>query len=139
MSTNKSDAPAHHKSILKFTSILSLGTFTSRILGFVRDIIFAQMLGTAAMADAFFVAFRIPNMLRDLVGEGATNSALVPVLSEYKEKKDQRKVNEFLSVVVSSALLILSGLTILGIIFAPLVVRLIAPGFTADPGKLETT
>ncbi len=146
MSTDKSGAPAsaaggstHHKSILKFTSILSLGTFTSRVLGFVRDIIFAQMLGTAAMADAFFVAFRIPNMLRDLVGEGATNSALVPVLSEYKEKKDQRTVNEFLSVVVSWAFLILGGLTIVGIIFAPWIVRLIAPGFTADHEKLETT
>lgn len=139
MSTNKSGPHTHQKSILKFTSILSLGTFASRILGFIRDIIFAQMLGTAAMADAFFVAFRIPNMLRDLVGEGATNSALVPVLSEYKEKKDRQKVNEFLSVVVSWALLILGGLTILGIIFAPLIVRLIAPGFTVDEGKLQTT
>ena len=139
MSTDKSGTTASRKSILKFTSILSAGTFLSRILGFIRDMIFANMLGTAAMADAFFVAFRIPNMLRDLVGEGATNSALVPVLSEYAEKKDIKKTNEFLSVVVSWAVLILGGLTILGIIFAPVVVRVIAPGFTADEGKLQTT
>lgn len=139
MSTTKSGATASKKSILKFTSILSVGTFCSRVLGFIRDMIFAQMLGTAAMADAFFVAFRIPNMLRDLVGEGATNSALVPVLSGYVDQKDPKKVNEFLSVVVSWAVLILGALTILGILFAPLIVRLIAPGFTADQEKLQTT
>ena len=139
MSTNKSSPTASHKSILKFTSILSLGTLLSRILGFVRDMIFANMLGTAAMADAFFVAFRIPNLLRDLVGEGATNSALVPVLSGYVERKDMKKTNAFLSAVVAWALLILGGLAIVGIIFAPLVVRLIAPGFLADATKLQTT
>jgi|CXWL01.1.fsa_nt_gi putative peptidoglycan lipid II flippase len=139
MSTDKSCTTASRKSILKSTSILSVGTFCSRVLGFIRDMIFANMLGTAAMADAFFVAFRIPNMLRDLVGEGATNSALVPVLSEYVEKKDIKKTNEFLNAVVSWAILILGGLTILGIIFAPLVVRVIAPGFSTDDGKLQTT
>lgn len=116
-----------------------MGTFLSRVLGFVRDMIFASLMGTAAMADAFFVAFRIPNMLRDLVGEGATNSALVPTLSEYVEKKDPKQTNAFLSAVVAWALLILGGLTILGIIFAPLVVKAIAPGFGADEVKLQTT
>jgi putative peptidoglycan lipid II flippase len=139
MSTTKSDAGSPHRSILKFTSILSLGTLTSRILGFIRDILFAKMLGTAAMADAFFVAFRIPNMLRDLVGEGATNSAIVPVLSEYKHKHSQKKVNELISVIIVWALVILGVLTLLGILLAPAIVRLIAPGFTIDPEKLETT
>jgi len=128
-----------NRSILKFTSILSLGTLISRILGFIRDMIFANILGTAAMADAFFVAFKIPNMLRDLVGEGATNSAIVPVLSEYKHHKDQKEVNALISVIIVWALVILGALTLIGIIFAPVVVRLIAPGFTVDPVKLETT
>lgn len=139
MSTNNSGTAVSKKSILKFTSILSLGTFLSRILGFIRDMIFAHMLGTAALADAFFVAFRIPNMLRDLVGEGATNSALVPVLARYVEKKDHQKTNEFLNVVVSWAVLILGALTILGIVLAPWIVKAIAPGFMGDGGKLETT
>jgi putative peptidoglycan lipid II flippase len=138
MSTNKSCTTVSKKSIIKFTSILSVGTFLSRILGFIRDMIFASMMGTAAMADAFFVAFRIPNMLRDLVGEGATNSALVPVLSEYVEKNDQKKTNEFLNVVVSWAVLILGGLTLAGVIFSPFIVKIIAPGFLADQDKLKT-
>jgi putative peptidoglycan lipid II flippase len=139
MSTNKSRAQASNRLILRFTSILSAGTLLSRILGFVRDVIFARMLGTAAMADAFFVAFKIPNMLRDLVGEGATNSAIVPIVSEYRQKKDQTAVNELISVIIVWALWILGIMTLLGILLAPFVVRLIAPGFTDDPHKLHTT
>lgn len=139
MSTNNSHTIASKKSILKFTSILSLGTLLSRILGFIRDMIFAHMMGTAALADAFFVAFRIPNMLRDLVGEGAANSALVPVLAQYVQRKDHKKTNEFLNVVVFWAVLILSGLAILGILLAPWIVKAMAPGFIAEKGKLEIT
>ncbi len=139
MSNTKSGTASSKKTILKSTSILSAGTFLSRVLGFIRDMIFANMLGTAAMADAFFVAFRIPNLLRDLVGEGATNSALIPVLSRYVEQNDNKKTVSFLSAVVVWALLVLGGLTVLGIIFAPAVVGAIAPGFSADPVKFKTT
>lgn len=139
MSISKSGTASSQKSIVRSTSILSAGTLLSRVLGFIRDMIFANMLGTAAMADAFFVAFRIPNLLRDLVGEGATNAALVPVLSKYAEHNDAKKTNAFLSAVVVWALLILGGLTVLGIIFAPLVVAAIAPGFAADPAKFRIT
>lgn len=139
MSISKSGTASSQKSIVRSTSILSAGTLLSRVLGFIRDMIFANMLGTAAMADAFFVAFRIPNLLRDLVGEGATNAALVPVLSKYAQNNDAQKTNAFLSAVVVWALLILGGLTVLGIIFAPLVVAAIAPGFAADPAKFRIT
>src|SRR5436190_20036319 len=80
-----------HQSILKSGSILAVGTLTSRILGFVRDIILAKILGTGLKADAFFVATKIPNLFRDLVGEGATNSSVVPVLSQYKAKKSPQE------------------------------------------------
>ena len=69
------------KHIIKSAGIIGFATVISRVLGFVRDIIIARFFGTARYAEAFVVAFRIPNMLRDLVGEGATNAAFVPVLS----------------------------------------------------------
>ena len=75
------------RSIMRSTSILSVVPLTSRVLGFFRDIILAKIFGTTFRADAFFVALKIPNLFRDLVGEGATNAAVVPVMSEYKESK----------------------------------------------------
>ncbi|MBI5149644.1 MAG: murein biosynthesis integral membrane protein MurJ [Candidatus Omnitrophica bacterium] len=139
MSTNKLPHPDSHRSLIQSTSILSLGTLTSRVLGFARDVITAKLLGTGFRADAFFVAFRIPNLFRDLVGEGAANAAVVPVLSEYKEKKDTRDFWELNSVLLALALIILSAITILGIVFAPVIVRVMAPGFIVDPQKLALT
>lgn len=142
MSTSKSqpDLRADSQgSIIKSTSILSLGTLTSRILGFLRDVVLARLLGTALQADAFFVAFKIPNLFRDLVGEGATNAAVVPVFSEYLVKKDQKAFNHFASVVFFLTVMILSVLTVLGICLAPYIVRLMVPGFMAEPGKLQLT
>jgi len=126
-----------HRSILKSTSILSIGTLSSRIFGFFRDVILAKILGTGFRADVFFVAFKIPNLFRDIVGEGAVNSALVPVLTEYLEKKNKQDFWQFVSVVLTLGLVVLSILTILGIVFAPILVRLIAPGFMEDPSKLN--
>ena len=86
-----------HRSIIRSTSVLSLGTLSSRILGFLRDVILAKLLGTGFRADAFFVAFKIPNLFRDLVGEGAINAAVVPVFAEYREheKKEEFSQNMF--------------------------------------------
>jgi len=139
MSTDKYAQNDSKRGIVKSTTIMSSGTLASRILGFFRDVLIAHLLGTAAMAEAFFVAFRIPNLFRDLVGEGATNSALVPVLSEYEAKKDKEALWRFVSVFFILSLMILSAITVLGIIFAPLIVRVIAPGFIVDSEKLEST
>ena len=128
-----------HRSLIKSTSILSVGTLTSRIFGFLRDVVLAKMLGTGLRADAFFVALRIPNLFRDLVGEGATNSAVVPIFAEYKIHKSKEEFWHFANVVLALALIILSAITILGIIFAPIIVRIVVPGFMADPQKLEMT
>jgi len=144
MSTNKTHAsegdfeqgPDSLRSIIKSTSILSVGTLSSRILGFLRDVILAKLLGTGFRADAFFVAFKIPNLFRDLVGEGATNAAVVPVLSEYLHKKEKEDFWRLVSVILTIALIVLSVITILGIILAPVIVRVIAPGFMANPQKL---
>ena len=139
MSTTKLPHKDSHQSLIQSTSILSLGTLSSRILGFVRDVIVAKLLGTGFRADAFFVASKIPNLFRDLVGEGAMNAAVVPVLSEYKEKQDIKAFWEFTSALLAWALIILSVITILGIVAAPMIVRVIAPGFMADPEKLTLT
>ncbi len=139
MSTDKYAENDSKRGIIKSTGIISAGTLSSRILGFIRDIIIARLLGTASSADAFFVAFRIPNLFRDLVGEGATNSALVPVFGEYETKKDKVELWNFVSVFLILSLMALSVIVLLGIIFAPFIVRLVAPGFLLEPEKLETT
>ena len=139
MSTDKSFEPHSHRAIIKSTSLISLGTLSSRILGFLRDILLAKLFGTKDAADSFFVAFRIPNLLRDLMGEGAINAAVVPVFSEYVNQKDKHQMWHFVNVVFTLFLIGLSAVTLLGIVFAPVIVRLIAPGFIADPHKLMLT
>ena len=136
MSTDKNAHPPE-RGILRSTSVMSTGTLLSRILGFVRDMIFARFFGTAAGADAFVVAFRIPNLFRDLIGEGAANSSFVPVMTEYKQKKTPDELRDFLNAMFSWAVLVLCGLTIAGIILAPVIVRAIAPGFIADALKFQ--
>jgi len=128
-----------HRSIIRSMSIMSLGTLSSRILGFLRDIVLAKFFGTGFQADAFFVAFKIPNLFRDFVGEGATNSAVVPVFNEYLVKKERAEFWQFVNVVMIYALMALSVITVAGILLAPWIVRIIAPGFMVDPGKLELT
>jgi len=101
--------------------------------------VLARLFGVYVYAQAFVVAFKIPNLFRDLVGEGAANAAFVPVFSEYKVKHSEKEFWELANVVLNLLLVILMSITILGIIFSPLIVRLIAPGFISDPHKLEIT
>jgi len=128
-----------HKSIAKSAGVIGIATLASRLLGFLRDMVIAKLFGTAIYAQAFVVAFRIPNLLRDVVGEGATNAAFVPVLSEYRAKSTQREFWELAGVLFKLLLLILILLTAFGIIFAPLIVRVMAPGFVSDPAKFSMT
>ncbi|MCA9398251.1 MAG: murein biosynthesis integral membrane protein MurJ [Candidatus Omnitrophica bacterium] len=128
-----------HRSIIRSTSVLSLGTLSSRILGFLRDVILAKLLGTGFRADAFFVAFKIPNLFRDLVGEGAINAAVVPVFAEYREHEKKEDFWRFVSLIFILSLILLSTITVVGFFFAPTIVKLIAPGFMANPEKLTLT
>ncbi|MFA5088184.1 MAG: murein biosynthesis integral membrane protein MurJ [Candidatus Omnitrophota bacterium] len=139
MSTDNYEQRASERNLIKSTSLIAVGTLSSRILGFIRDVILAKFFGTGIKADAFFVAFRIPNLFRDLVGEGATNSAFVPIVSEYVHQKERLALWNFISVVFILGLMILSGLTVAGMIFSPFLVRLLAPGFLVDPDKLALT
>lgn len=139
MSTDKSVHHQSNRSVAKSASIIGFATFCSRLLGFVRDVVIARLFGVYIYAEAFVIAFRIPNLFRDLVGEGATNAAFVPVFSEYTVKHSKSEFWELANVVLNLLLVILMSITLLGIIFSPVIVRLIAPGFVASPEKLETT
>lgn len=138
MSINKS-VHHEHKHLIKSAGVIALGTLTSRILGFLRDIVIARLFGVYLYAQAFVIAFKIPNLFRDLLGEGSANAALVPVFSEYSLKKPKEEFWELANIVLNILLVILMAVTLLGIVFSPVIVRLIAPGFIASPEKLETT
>ncbi len=125
--------------LIKSTGTIGLATAISRVLGFARDILIANFFGTSMAAQAFFVAFRIPNSLRDLVGEGATNAAIVPVLTGYKAKGEKEEFLRASKVLFNISFASLSALTLFGIIFSPLIVRLIAPGFIREPSTLQLT
>lgn len=128
-----------NKSVLKSAGVIGVATLCSRILGFCRDIVIARLFGVQVYAQAFVVAFKIPNLFRDFVAEGATNAALVPVFSEYALKHGKEDYWELANVVLNLLLVIVSAIVFLGILFVPVLVRLIAPGFSDDPVKLETT
>ncbi|MCP4582010.1 MAG: murein biosynthesis integral membrane protein MurJ [candidate division Zixibacteria bacterium] len=114
-------------------------TVISRLLGLVREQVFSHYFGASAAVDAFYAAFRIPNLLREFFAEGALSAAYVPVFSQ--KLKDDGKQKAFLltSTVLSVLLVILGLITILGIIFAPYIVKVIAAGFAKTPGQLELT
>jgi putative peptidoglycan lipid II flippase len=139
MSTGKFFQLNPQKGLAKSAGIISLATLLSRLLGFVRDIIIARMFGIYIYAQAFVIAFRLPNLFRDLIGEGAGNAAIVPVLCEYKIKKSKEEFWQLANILLNLLLVILGVITIFGVIFAPLLVRLIAPGFIASPDKLALT
>ena len=139
MSTEKILRLNSLKTLMKSMSVISAGTLASRILGFFRDIILAKFFGTGFRADAFFVAFRIPNLFRDLVGEGAANSAVVPVFSEYLERERKEYFWRFVSIILVLAMVVLTAITLLGILLAPIIVRVLAPGFIANSEKLTLT
>ncbi|MDD5686710.1 MAG: murein biosynthesis integral membrane protein MurJ [Elusimicrobia bacterium] len=128
-----------NKTVTKSAGIISIATLISRILGFIRDIIIARLFGVYVYAQAFVIAFKIPNLFRDFIGEGAANAAIVPVFSEYTTKHTKEEFWELANVVLNLLLVVLTAITVLGIIFSPIIVRLVAPGFTADPFKLQTT
>jgi putative peptidoglycan lipid II flippase len=118
---------------------VSLATLVSRILGYLRDMVTAAAFGNGMVADAFYVAFRIPNLLRNLLGEGALSSSFIPIFTEYLTNKTQEEARELLNILTSILLILFAGLTLLGIIFAPFLVRIIAFGFTLNPEKLALT
>jgi len=114
-------------------------TFISRILGFVRDTLIARIFGAGMLTDAFFVAFKIPNLLRRISAEGAFSQAFVPILAEYKNQRTHEETHALINHVATLLGLFLVAITIIGMLAAPWVVQISAPGFAADKAKFDLT
>ena len=114
-------------------------TIISRILGFIRDSIIARMFGVGIATDAFFVAFKIPNLLRRISAEGAFTQAFVPILAEYKTKKSKIEISYLINKVATLLGIFLVLITLVGIFGAPWLIYLSAPGFISDPEKFNLT
>jgi putative peptidoglycan lipid II flippase len=125
--------------LLRSTASVALPTLVSRLLGYVRDLLQAYFLGTGHSADAFTIAFTIPNLFRRLTGEGAMTAAFVPTFTEIKEKGDRRELWKFGHIFFWDLALVMALATVLGILFAPGLVKIIAHGFKATEGKWAQT
>lgn len=113
----------HKRQILKSASIISIITVVSRVLGYVRDQRLTLLLGTTGLADSFVLAYRIPNILRRLVGEGSMTASFIPVFTDYMRNRTREETWEFANRLFWTFCVILSALTVLGVIFSPLFVR----------------
>lgn len=127
------------QTLLRSTTLVSLLTLLSRIMGFLRDMVLASVFGAQAGMDAFYVAFRIPNFMRRLFAEGAFSQAFVPVLAEYQKTREEHEVLTFIARVAGNLTVVLSFVTIMGILLSPVITFIFAPGFHDDPVRSTLT
>src|SRR5262245_36055814 len=122
-----------------YRGVATVGTITiaSRVLGFVRDVLIAAVLGASPVADAFFVAFRIPNMFRRLFAEGAFDSAFIPLFAK-RLHADPEGARAFAGQALSGLAVVLVAFTLLGEIVMPWLMLILAPGFASDPAKFAS-
>ena len=129
------------RKLIQSTAVTGGMTLISRITGLVRDIVFAGLIGAGAgvAADAFYVAFRIPNFLRRIFGEGAFSQAFVPVFAEYKTRATPEDTRAFVDHMTGVLGVILFIVTLIGVLAAPILVMVLAPGFLDEPYKYDLT
>lgn len=125
------------KSLFKSTFVVVSMTVISRIFGFIRDMVTASFFGASAAFDAFSIAFRIPNFMRRLFAEGSFSQAFVPVLSEYQKQKSHDEIKRFVSAMSGTLGITLLLVTVIGVLAAPWIVRVFAPGFVADGVRFD--
>jgi len=125
--------------LLRTLATVSSLTMVSRVLGYVRDFFIARFFGAGLLTDAFFVAFKIPNLLRRLFAEGAFSQAFVPILAEYRNRSSAHETRSLIDAISTVLLLALVAAAALGMLAAPLIVYLTAPGFAAEPEKFALT
>ncbi len=123
--------------LLKSTSVVSFMTLLSRVLGLVRDLVFARFFGATIVMDAFIVANRIPNMLRRFFAEGAFSQGFVPVMARYREHQDHQDARAFVDAVAGTLGVVLFAITLIGVLAAPLLVLIVAPGFIGEDGRFD--
>jgi putative peptidoglycan lipid II flippase len=125
--------------LLRALATVSGLTLVSRVLGFVRDFVIARTFGAGMATDAFFVAFRLPNLLRRMFAEGAFSQAFVPILAQYKNRDGEEAAHHLINRVATVLGLVVAAISLLGILAAPLIIYVTAPGFSADPDKFALT
>jgi putative peptidoglycan lipid II flippase len=129
----------HNKKLIRSTLAVSAPTLLSRIFGLFRDMIQANYMGTGRGMDAFTIAYTIPNLLRRLTGEGAMTAAFIPVFTQQKKEKSREELWKFAHYFFFDLTVIMAVLTVLGILFAPFLVKLISIGFKDVAGKWDLT
>src|SRR5688572_19934763 len=125
--------------LLRALAAVSSLTMVSRVLGYARDFFIARLFGAGLATDAFFVAFKIPNLLRRLFAEGAFSQAFVPILGEYKNRSSPEETRSLVDAISTVLFLALVLAALLGMVAAPLIVHVTAPGFAAQPDKFALT
>ncbi len=127
------------KQIARAAGVMGAATVLSRIMGMVRDMAVSRLFGAGYATDAFFAAFQIPNMLRRFFAEGALTSAFVPTFSEWYANRGEEEARELANICFSLLTLVMGLVALLGIVFSPLIVSVMFPGFSTEPNKLELT
>lgn len=125
------------RQLFKSTLVVGGMTLISRVLGFIRDMLIAHIFGVNSATDAFFVAFKIPNFLRRLFAEGAFAHAFVPVLSDYKERGSKAALKQFIDKTAGTLSVFLLLITVVGVVAAPVLIMLLAPGFMWQGSQYE--
>jgi putative peptidoglycan lipid II flippase len=136
MEKSKTSENSH---VARAAGIVGISTMLSRVFGYIRDIVVTAFFGANWITDAFYVAFRIPNVLRRLLGEGSLTSSFIPVFTEYLQKKSKEEALELANVAFTLLSIILVIVSIAGVILSPAIVTLMAPGFIKTPDHFALT
>ena len=123
------------KRLLGASTLVSAMTFLSRLSGMARDVVFANLFGASIVMDAFFVAFKIPNLLRRFFAEGAFATGFVPIISEYKTNKSKLETKELINSVTGTLATIVFIVSVIGSIASPFLILIFAPGFAETDGR----
>jgi len=123
--------------VVRSAGVVSVAVFMSRVTGLLRESVMARLFGAGLLYDAFMLGFRIPNLTRDLFAEGALSSAFVPTFSEYLSQRSKEEAARLANLVATALIIVVGAVCAAGMIFAPVLVHLLAPGFAAVPNKFE--
>lgn len=128
---------SRHESVVRSAGVVSIAVAMSRVTGLLRESVMARLFGAGLVYDAFMLGFRIPNLTRDLFAEGALSSAFVPIFTDYLSTRSREQAARLANLVATAIILVVGAVCALGMIFAPVLVHALAPGYAAVPGKFD--
>ena len=131
------DSRAPSEGVMRSAGVVSLAVLMSRVTGLLRESVMARLFGAGLIYDAFMLGFRIPNLTRDLFAEGALSSAFVPVFTDYLNRRSKEEAARLANLVATAIIIVVGSVCALGMLAAPWIVHLMAPGFAEVPGKFE--